>query len=93
MTRLHLLLPFVSLGLLASPAVSAEKTVSNREAQQIAKEAYVYGVPMVTAPGRFFFKEPQPKAFANVQDVLGGDSNRRRIHVRLQLTCGRDASR
>jgi hypothetical protein len=42
---------------------------------------------------RFFFKESQPKGFANVQDMLGGGSNRRRIHVRLQLTCGRDATR
>lgn len=37
-----------SLGLLVAPAVSAEKPVSDKEAQQIAKEAYVYGVPMVT---------------------------------------------
>jgi hypothetical protein len=30
------------------PAASAQKTVPDKEAQQIAKEAYIYGVPMVT---------------------------------------------
>jgi len=39
---------FASLGLLASPAYSVDRPVSDREAQRIAKEAYIYGVPMVT---------------------------------------------
>jgi hypothetical protein len=43
-----LLVLFASLGLLAAPAHSAEKSVSDKEAQRIAKEAYIYGVPMVT---------------------------------------------
>lgn len=39
---------FASLSLLVTPAVSAEKPVSDKQAQQIAKDAYIYGVPMVT---------------------------------------------
>jgi hypothetical protein len=34
--------------LFAAPGASAEKAVSDKEAQQIAREAYIYGVPMVT---------------------------------------------
>ena len=37
-----------SLGLLIMPSVLSAKPVSDTEAQQIAKEAYIYGVPMVT---------------------------------------------
>ena len=36
-----------SLGLLIMPSVLSAKSVSDTEAQQIAKEAYIYGVPMV----------------------------------------------
>jgi hypothetical protein len=39
---------FAAVGLAVVPAASAQKAVSDKEAQQIAKEAYVYGVPMVT---------------------------------------------
>jgi hypothetical protein len=39
---------FASLALLTAPVQSAEKSVSDKEAQQIAREAYIYGVPMVT---------------------------------------------
>jgi hypothetical protein len=39
---------FALPGLLASPGASAEKAASDKEAQAIAKDAYVYGVPMVT---------------------------------------------
>jgi len=39
---------FASLALLASPPVSSAKPLSDKEARQIAKEAYIYGVPMVT---------------------------------------------
>lgn len=39
---------FTLLGLCAISAASLAKTVSDAEARQIAKEAYVYGVPMVT---------------------------------------------
>ncbi|MBR1193294.1 DUF1254 domain-containing protein [Bradyrhizobium sp. AUGA SZCCT0160] len=38
----------VSLALCAMTALSFAKPVSDREAQQIAREAYIYGVPMVT---------------------------------------------
>jgi hypothetical protein len=41
---------------------------------------------------RDFFQGSQPNRFAKVRD-LGVTIYRRRIHVRLQLTCGRDASR
>jgi hypothetical protein len=40
-----------------------------------------------------FFKETQPKELLIVLVALGGGSNRRLIHVRSQLTCGRDAPR
>ena len=39
---------FFALGLLATPTASSAKAVSDKEAQQIAREAYIYGVPMVT---------------------------------------------
>jgi hypothetical protein len=42
------LLLFAFVGLFATPAPSSAKPVSDKEAQQIAKEAYIYGVPMVT---------------------------------------------
>jgi hypothetical protein len=41
---------------------------------------------------RFFSAVSQPNRFAKVRD-LGVTVYRRPIHVRLQLTCGRDASR
>src|SRR4051794_18266228 len=37
-----------SLALLVLPAMTAGKLLSDKEAEQIAKEAYIYGVPMVT---------------------------------------------
>jgi hypothetical protein len=40
---------------------------------------------------RDFFQGSQPNRFAKVRD-LGVTIYRRRIHVRLQLTCGRDTS-
>jgi hypothetical protein len=39
---------FFALGLLVVPAVAAEKALLDKEAQQVAREAYIYGVPMVT---------------------------------------------
>jgi hypothetical protein len=41
--------------------------------------------------GRFISAVSQPNRFAKVRD-LGVTIYRRRIHVRLQLTCGRDTS-
>jgi hypothetical protein len=38
----------IALGLAVMPTLSTAKSVSDKEAQQIAKEAYIYGVPMVT---------------------------------------------
>ena len=38
---------FASLVLLGSPPASSAKPLSDEEAQQIAKEAYIYGYPMV----------------------------------------------
>jgi hypothetical protein len=35
-----------ALGLLEASAAPSAKPVSDKEAQQIAKEAYIYGVPM-----------------------------------------------
>jgi hypothetical protein len=48
MTKWLSFLVTASLGLLASPAQAIQKPVSDKQAQQIAKEAYIYGVPMVT---------------------------------------------
>src|SRR5882672_4180524 len=48
MTKWLSLFLFALSGLLAAPGASAEKAVSDKEAQQIAREAYIYGVPMVT---------------------------------------------
>jgi hypothetical protein len=48
MKKLLSLFFLVLPGLFTPPSASAEKTVSDKEAQQIAKEAYIYGVPMVT---------------------------------------------
>jgi hypothetical protein len=48
MTKYLSLVVFASLALLASPPVSSAKPLSDKEAQQIAREAYIYGVPMVT---------------------------------------------
>jgi hypothetical protein len=42
------LLLFALSVLLALPVAAAGKPVSDQQAQQIAKEAYIYGVPMVT---------------------------------------------
>jgi hypothetical protein len=42
--------------------------------------------------GGFFSAVSQPNRFAKVRDS-GVTIYRRRIHVRLQLTCGRDTSR
>jgi hypothetical protein len=39
---------YAAIGMAAVPGVLSAKPVSDKEAQQIAKEAYVYGVPMVT---------------------------------------------
>ena len=41
-------LAFISLLLLALPPMSWAKPLSDQEARQIAREAYIYGVPMVT---------------------------------------------
>src|SRR5882757_11565301 len=48
MTKRLSLFLFASLGLLVWSAASSAKPVSDKEAQQIAREAYIYGVPMVT---------------------------------------------
>jgi hypothetical protein len=47
-TKCLSLVLFASLALLVSPPASSAKPLSDKEARQIAKEAYIYGVPMVT---------------------------------------------
>jgi len=42
------IIAFASLSFFVLPAVAVGKSLLDREAEQIAKEAYIYGVPMVT---------------------------------------------
>jgi len=41
-------LVFAFLNLAVMPGVASAKPISDKEAQQIAREAYIFGVPMVT---------------------------------------------
>jgi methylase of polypeptide subunit release factors len=62
-----------------------EATKADEERREIPRPAGLHA-------GGFFSAVSQPNRFAKVRD-LGAMIYRRRIHVRLQLTCGRDTSR
>jgi hypothetical protein len=48
MAKWRSLVLYAAIGMATVPCASSAKPISDKEAQQIAKEAYVYGVPMVT---------------------------------------------